>query len=138
MKKHIKIIALFSIVTAALLAMPDISRAQDAPASPTAPAAKNKAVPFHGKVAAVDTNAMTLTVATLNFNITSKTKITKDGQPATLSEIIVGDAITGSYKKDAAGQLNATLIRDGNAKAKTPRTGKKKKGVADTNAPAAN
>jgi len=134
MKKHIKLIALFSVVTAALIVLPAISRAQDASASQTTPAAKNKALPFRGKVTAVDTNAMTLTVATLNYNITSETKISKAGQPATLSEIAFGDAVRGSYKKDDTGKRNATTIRDG----KAPKAAKKTKADTGTNAPAAN
>ena len=141
MKQHIKIIiALFSVVTAALICVPAISRAQNAAASQTKPAKKAKALPFNGKVATVDTNAMTLTVATLTFNITSETKISKGGTPATLSEIMVGDAVRGSYKKDDAGKLHATLIRDAKTpKAqKAPKAAKKTKTDASTNAPAAN
>ena len=134
MKKYIKLIALFSVVTAASLVLPAVSRAQDASATPATPAAKQKAVTFTGKVTTVDTNAMTLTVAALTFNITSKTKISKAGQPATLSEIAAGDAVRGSYKKDDAGKLNATAIRDG----KAPKAAKKTKADPGTNAPAAN
>lgn len=140
MKKHLnlKIIVLFSIIAAVLTAMPAISGAQDTSAGQKAPAAKkNKALPFHGKATTVDTNAMTLTVGTLNFNITSQTKITKDGKPATLSEITVGDALTGSYKKNDEGKLDASLVRDGKASAKTPKAVKKKKISTETNAPAA-
>ncbi len=116
MKKHI---ALYAIVAAALLSAPTVIRAEDKPAAksdstePAAPGKKHGVLPFHGKVTAVDTTAMTVTIATQTFNITSDTKIAKAGKPATLSDITVGEAIRGAYKKDDAGKLNATTIHIG-------------------------
>lgn len=130
MKKHI---ALYAIAAAALLAVPATIRAEDAPAAkPDAPAAapaakKHGSLPFHGKVTAVDTTAMTVTIGTKTYNITSDTKITKDGEPATLADIIVGTMIGGAYKKDGD-KLNATTINTGQ---KADKGSKKKK--ADTN-----
>jgi hypothetical protein len=114
MKKQI---ALFSIALAALIAVPAISSAQDSTnaAAATAPAKKKGALPFHGKISAVDTAAMTLTVGSLTINVTSTTKITKDGKPATLSDFAAGDSVAGSYKKDGD-KLNATMLH--NAKKK--------------------
>lgn len=128
MKKQI---ALFAIIAAALVAAPAVLRAEDKPASPGAGqsaehAAKKKGVvPFHGKVAAVDTTAATVTVGKTTVNITSETKITKDGKPATLADITVGEKIGGSYKKDEAGKMNAVSIRIGEKpekEAKKPKT----------------
>ncbi|HEX9045828.1 MAG TPA: DUF5666 domain-containing protein, partial [Verrucomicrobiae bacterium] len=73
----------------------------------------------------VDTNAMTFTVGTETFSVTSKTKITKDAAPATLSEITVGESVSGSYKKDAEGKLTANSVKIKTAKA--TETKKKKK-----------
>ena len=106
-------IALFSLVTAALVAVPATSHAQDKPKTdapaPAAPA------------------AMTITVGSQTISITSETKIIKDEKPATLSEIAVGDTEGGAYKKDAAGKLNATTIH---ATAKDPKEPKKEKKMA--------
>ena len=125
-------IALFSLVTAALVAVPATSQAQDKPKTdapaPAAPAAKKSRAPFHGKVSAVDTAAMTITVGSQTINITSETKIIKDEKPATLSEIAVGDTVGGAYKKNEAGKLNATTIH---ATAKDPKEPKKEKKKAD-------
>ena len=118
-----------SLVAAALLAPTSNAHAQEKPkaeapsqAAPTTP--KNSRLPFHGNVAAVDSAAMTLTVGTLILNVTSETTISKAGKPATLAEITVGDKVGGSYKKDAAGKLNAVIIR---ASDKTPKPEKNKK-----------
>jgi hypothetical protein len=127
MKISIAKTTLFALVTAALVAVPAISRAQDSTNMPAdnAPAAapkKHGTPPIHGKVAAVDTAAMTITIGESTINITSETKISKDGKPATLSDIVVGDAVSASYKKDEAGKLNATTIRDGKKKKEAPAT----------------
>jgi hypothetical protein len=115
MKSHIAKITAFGLVAAALTLTPTISRAQDASTNAPAQAAPKKhgVLLFHGKVTAVDTGAETLTVGKLTINITSTTKISKDNQAITLSDIAVGDTVRGAYKKDAAGNLNATTIRDG-------------------------
>jgi len=115
MKKNI---ALIAIAAAALLAVPTITRAQDATTnalSATAPAHKH-GLPFHGKIAAIDTTAMTVTVGTQVYNITSKTKITKDGNPATLADFAVGDLV-GGYAKKEGDKLNATVFHSGKKKA---------------------
>jgi len=122
MKKQI---ALFSLVTAALLAVPATNFAQDANNTPPAatPAKKHAGIPFAGKITAVDTTANTVTVAaadgSLTLNVTSTTKITKDKNPATLADFAVGDQVAGAYKKDGD-KLNATVLHNGKA-------GKKKK-----------
>lgn len=132
MKKIIKSI-LFSLVAAALVAVPSISRAQDS--NTNAPAASKK-LPIHGKAAAVDTAAMTLTIGTTVINITSETKISKDGKPATLSDIKEGDNVSASYEKGQDGKNDALKVNDGMMK-----SSKKKKKAASTdsstNAPAA-
>ncbi len=119
MTRKIAKITTLSLFAAALVAMPVLSRAQDsnAPASPnqTAPAKpkKHSNPPFHGKLSAVDTNAMTLTVGTLTLQVTPDTKITKDGQPAVLADGVVGGQVRGSYKKTDDGKLNAVTVHFG-------------------------
>jgi len=116
MKKQL---ALFSLVAAALIATPVITRAQDAstnqPAA-TAPAKKH-GLQYKGKVVAVDTAAKTITVGKQTYNVTATTKINKDGKPATLADFAVGDAVAGGYKKDGE-KLNATTIHNSPAKKK--------------------
>jgi len=113
MKKQIAKIAFFSLIAAALMAVPTISRAQDTSANASATATKKHGLAFRGKVAAVDTTASTITIKDQAYSVTSDTKITKDGQPATLADITVGTAVHGAYTKDAAGKLTATTITIG-------------------------
>ena len=119
MTKNISKITVLSLFAAALVAMPALSRAEgtNAPAASdqTAPAKpkKHDIQPFRGKLSAVDTNAKTLTVGTLTLQITSDTKITKDGQPATLSDGVVGEPVGGVYKKTPDGKLNALSVHFG-------------------------
>ena len=72
-----------------------------------------KGGPFHGKLAAVDKVAKTITVGKRTFQITAQTKIKKSGKPATLEDGIVGDAVSGYIKPSAEGKLTATTINFG-------------------------
>jgi hypothetical protein len=139
MKKNTAVIPVLTLCAAALFAMPALSRAQDttnAPATAHAkPARKHSAaasatLPFHGTLATLDTNAMTLTVGKRTFNVTSETRITKDGKPAMLVEGVTGEPVRGSYKKAADGTLNAATVFFGakaagkKTRAAAPATGK--------------
>lgn len=134
MKKHISKLAILALCGAAILVAPALSRAQDttspAPgAKASAPAKKRSGlVPFHGKLETVDTNAMTFTVGKRTFQVTSETKILKDGQPAVLADGVTGETVSGSYKKAEDGALNAVTVHFG-AKA----DGQKKKKAASEN-----
>ena len=117
MKKQI---ALLALAATALIAAPATIYAQDAAATTPAatPAPKKHGAGVHGAVVAVDATAQTVTVGTKTYNVTSDTKITKAGQPATLSDITVGETVSIGYKKDEAGKLNATTIHVGAKKKK--------------------
>lgn len=131
MKKTILTITTLSLFAAAMIALPAPAQAQDttstnAPAAPVKHKKHDHSV-FNGKLSAVDTNAMTLTVGERTFEITSETKITKDGKPATLADGVVGETVGGAYKKDAEGKLTATSIHFGANEKKH-----KKKSESDT------
>jgi hypothetical protein len=125
MKKTFLKITALSLFAAAILAAPTVTRAQDATNAPaasdqSAPVKhkKHDITPFHGKLSAIDTNAMTLTVGERTFEITSATKITKDGKPATLADGVVGEMAGGAYKKGTDGKLTATTVSFGAKAAK--------------------
>jgi hypothetical protein len=127
-KTMMKNILKISLFIAAIVAAPALSRAQDtttnAPAvapdqaAPAPAKLKKQGFVFRGTVSAIDTNTMTLTVETRTFDITSDTKIMKDGQPATLGDGVVGEPVSGAYKKGGDGKLNATSVRFGAKKKK--------------------
>lgn len=125
MKKYI---ALYALVAAALAAAPAIVNAQDSTApKPHAAQAEqhaNKKHPFHGKVKSVDAAAQTVTVGKTTITVTSDTKITKNGAPATFADITVGEKIGGSGIKDGERKLTATTLTIGE---KPKAAGKKKK-----------
>jgi len=121
MKRQFAKWTLFALCAAAVLAVPALLRAQDdtntaAASAPTKPHKKHS-IPFHGNLAGVDTNAMTITVGNMTLQATSKTKIMKDGQPAVLGDGVVGQPVSGSYRKGDDGTTNAISIYYG-AKAK--------------------
>jgi Cu/Ag efflux protein CusF len=84
----------------------------------TAPKPKSKAIV--GVVASVDNDGKTLTLKDHDkpIHITSKTKITKNDQPAMLSDIMAGDDVSVRAKDDASGNPTATSVRIGKVKAK--------------------
>jgi hypothetical protein len=117
-------ITTLSLFAAALVAASVTGHAQDATTNAPAAASekpapakhqhnKHDASVFNGKLSAIDTKAMTLTVGKRTFDITSETKITKDALPATLAEGVVGEPVGGAYKKSPDGKLTATSVRFG-------------------------
>ena len=128
MKKQIVKLTL-SLFATAIIAAPMLSRAQDngakPPATPgqTEPAKpkKHEGSVFNGKVTAVDAKAMTLTVGKRTFEVTSETKITRDGKPAILGDLAVGDKVGGAYKKTAEGKFAATTINAGKKTGEEPK-----------------
>ena len=74
---------------------------------------KSGVLPFHGKLKSVDNTAKTIMVGELTLRITSDTKITKEGKPATLEDGVVGEEVGGAYKKTEDGKLNSTVVHFG-------------------------
>jgi hypothetical protein len=81
---------------------------------------KPGAGPFHGKLAALDKAAKTITVGKRTFQITSETKIKKAGKPATLADGVVGEPVSGYVKPSADGKLLATSVNFGTKPAEEP------------------
>lgn len=139
MKNQIAKLTMFTLVAAALLALPALSRAgspTNAPAASHAKPPKKAAssLPFRGTVTALDSNTMTLTVGERIFNISSETKITKDGKPAVLADGVAGEPVSGSYRKGADDKLNAATIHFTTKPAdKKKSTDKKKSPAAKSN-----
>jgi hypothetical protein len=88
-------------------------------------AKKKSAHPFHGNLAAVDKTAKTIKLGESVYQITSETKITKGGNPATLDDGVVGEPVSGYAKPADDGKMAATTVRFG-AKAEDKGTEKKK------------
>jgi hypothetical protein len=130
--KHILTIAL---LTTAALAWP-LCGQDAADVAPPAPEAKTKAekkepakakkpaaFPFRGTLKAVDKDALTLTLAGKEkdrvIHITSQTRFTKDGKPATLGDAILDGEVAGSARKTDDGRTEAVSVRFGPAPAKS-------------------
>jgi hypothetical protein len=141
MQKYIGRIATSSLLVAAIVTTPLLSRAEEPgvtvpPASDHAapPKAKKKGVSFLGNLTAVDTNAMALTVSNLTMHVTPETIIKTGSNQAKLSDAVVGQPTSGTYEKAADGKLVALSLHlntkaGGQGGAKTG--GKKKKDSSD-------
>jgi hypothetical protein len=82
-----------------------------------------KPFPYTGKVTKVDAagNSFSLNGAKGKervFMVNEATKITKDGQPSTLNDLAVGDAVTGSVSKQGETQIAKSLKMGAKAEAK--------------------
>ena len=69
--------------------------------------------PFRGKLAAVDKTAKTIRVGKSIYQLTSETRITKGGKPATLDDAVVGEETAGYVKPNEAGEMAASSVRFG-------------------------
>ena len=70
-------------------------------------------VPFRGKVDSVNKTAKTFKINDRTFNVTSDTKITKAGKPATFDDVKVGEDASGQYREGADKKLNVVSLRVG-------------------------
>lgn len=128
-----------SSIFAAILGISALAQAADT----NSPAAAEKPGPnrFYGPVSAVDTNAMTFTVGEQTFKISGESQVTKNAQPATIADAVVGEPARGTYTKTADGKLIVTKVRFGKKAGGGKAGGKaggKKKSDTSTNAPASN
>jgi hypothetical protein len=122
MKSILKISAL-SLLAAAIAGLPlQLPAAStNKPAAAKKSGAENKdttakkkvAHPFHGNLAAVDKSAKTIKLGESIYQITSETKITKAGKPATLDDGVVGEVVGGYAKPTEDGKMAATSVRFG-------------------------
>src|SRR3954464_38917 len=81
--------------------------------------------PFHGKLAAIDKTAKTITVGKSIYQITSETKMKKGDKPATLDDGVVGEETSGYARPTQDGKMYAATLHFG-LKADAKATSKKK------------
>ena len=74
---------------------------------------KVRGYPFRGKLAAVDLTLSTIRIGKSTYWITPQTKITKNGNPARLSDGVIGEAAVGYARKEADGRAMAASLRFG-------------------------
>lgn len=111
MNKSILKFSLLGLLAIAVAGTPVVLHAQNATTNASLKKLTNRILPFHGKLKAVDKNAKTISIGNETIQITSATKISRSGKPATLEDGVVGDEAAGAYKKDAAGKLDAVSLR---------------------------
>ena len=94
---------------------------------------KTRGTPYAGKVGAVDKAAKTVTIATKEksrtYQITSETRLSKGGKPATLDDVTVGEE-AAAYGHEEGGKYIAQSLRvgprpEGEAKGKSKAKEKK-------------
>ncbi len=109
-----------SVVSPFVAALLALVLASLSPVSGQTTTTKVKKIPFHGTLQSVDASAGTVTLASKKepagrvFHVQSDTKIIDGaGNPTTLASAVVGEAVSGSYSKDASGNMNLNSLRLG-------------------------
>lgn len=87
--------------------------AADTKPGPKKEAQSNRAIPFRGKIASVDTQAKTIKIGERVFHVTADTRIMKAGKPATLDDASAGEEVGGQYREGADKKLNVVSLRIG-------------------------
>jgi len=106
-----KLIATLIVAAFAAASTIPVTAADEKPADKKeAPA---RAIPFRGKIAAVDKQAKTIKIGERTFHITADSKITKAGKVATLDDATVGEEVGGQYREGADKKLNVVSLRIG-------------------------
>ena len=114
MKPSLLKLALVAIAGLALCA-PVALQAQtptDTDAAMAATSSKTKKTEYHGVVKAVDASSITVTTkkGDLTLTIDAKTIVQVSKKKAAITDIMVGEKVTGSYTKDAGGNMLACKI----------------------------
>ena len=101
-------------VAVAFSAMPTQAADEKAPAERREQ--RPRAIPFRGKIVAVDKQAKTIKISGERervFHIGSETRLVKAGKPATLEDATVGEEVAGAYREGADKKLEASMVRFG-------------------------
>lgn len=92
---------------------------------------KRDTYPYQGKVKSSDKTAMTITLEGKEkervIGVTSETRITNQGKPATFADVAAGEIVRGQVKKTPEGKENAVSVFIGPAPEKKGGDKKKKK-----------
>lgn len=136
MIKNILKIGTLSLLAVSILALPVITSAQDTNAPAAEKKSKKKSTPtghpFHGNLAAVDKTEKTVTVGKSVYQVTSETKISKAGKPATLEDGVIGEECGGYAKTNSVGKVVATTLRFGPKTDAEKKSGKSEKSDSST------
>jgi len=128
MKNTLITSALVAIIGLAFVGAPLTVNAQTTNAPTTSATAKttkkSDKTPYKGSITAVDASSVTVASKekTLTLAITPTTKFEVNKAPATLADFAVGDAVTGSYTKDATGAMSAASLHKKKAATKPAST----------------
>ena len=130
MKSSLLKSALVAVAGLALCA-PLVVNAQTAAATPAPAAAPStkaaKPTSYKGTVKSIDASSRVVTTSTgdLTLAIDATTKVKNDDKKAAITDITVGEKVTGSYTKDDTGAMTAYSVHGHTGAAKKAKKSKK-------------
>lgn len=104
-------LSFLGLLAVTLAAAPLHAQQTNAAPKPKTVSRITRITPYRGKIAAIDKTEMTLTIGKETIQVTSQTRITKLGKPAVFEDGQIGDKVSGAYRKDDEGHLNALTLR---------------------------
>jgi len=112
-------------VTAQAQTPPDSSTTSTNTAPAPKPRVRGKQ--YKGTISSVDKDAKTITFSmvsgkTHTIHITSKTRIRKDGEPATMDDAVVGQKVRGTYRENDSKEWVASTVNIGEPKPRAAST----------------
>ena len=117
MKKIIILVVLTALISSAPAGVGATEGSRDKSAQAPKSENKPKQMPFRVKVSAVDKTTKVITLEgkekSRSFQVTSETKITKDGKPAVLDDVTAGESVGGRAKENAAGKWEILTLNIG-------------------------
>src|SRR5439155_22958378 len=117
MKKIISLVVLTALISSAPAGVGATEGSRDKSAQAPKSENKPKQMPFRGKVSAVDKTTKVITLEgkekSRSFQVTSETKITKDGKPAVLDDVTAGESVGGRAKENEAGKWESRTLHMG-------------------------
>lgn len=134
MYKNLLKLSLLTVVATAMVALAPASRADDTNAA-AAGDQSSMTGKISGTVSSVDATAKTFAVGDQTYSLSDDSQISRNGKPATISDLMAGDPVKGSYTKGADGKMTVTKAKFGKKMG-----GKKKKsddGSSTNSVPAA-
>jgi hypothetical protein len=102
----------FAFLATALTALPAHAQATKTNKPPVDAKAstEKKPHPIHGKLAAINKSANSITVGKTPYFLNAETKITKGGKPASLEQAVIGEDVSGYVKPGSDGKLFASTL----------------------------
>lgn len=121
--KSLAKVCLVAVAAMALAAFTANAQTDSTTSTNTPPKPKARGHQYRGTIDSVGSDSITITTPggeSVTIKVTSKTRIKKNGEPSTLTDIMKGDQVRGTDRKNDDGDWVASTVNDGVVKKAAP------------------